>query len=36
VVSETPEHFRWPELDVDLSLESIRHPEKFPKKSRVG
>ncbi|WP_409028970.1 DUF2442 domain-containing protein [Gracilimonas sediminicola] len=29
---ETPseEHFYWPDLDVDLHLESIKHPEKFP------
>lgn len=26
----TPEHLYWPELDIDLSLESIRHPEAFP------
>ena len=26
----SPEHFHWPELDVDLCLESIRHPERFP------
>jgi hypothetical protein len=24
------EHLYWPELDVDLSLESIEHPERFP------
>ncbi len=23
-------HLYWPLLDVDLSIESIRHPEKFP------
>ena len=23
-------HLYWPELDVDLAVESIRHPEKFP------
>ena len=26
----------WPDLDVDLAIESIRHPEKFPLVSRVG
>ena len=26
----SPEHLYWPELDIDLSLESIRHPEAFP------
>jgi hypothetical protein len=30
VQQESAEHFYWPDLDVDLSLESIRHPEKFP------
>ncbi len=24
------EHLYWPDLDVDLELESIRHPEKYP------
>ncbi len=26
----SPDHLYWPELDVDLSVESIRHPERFP------
>lgn len=25
-----PNHLYWPELDVDLTVESIRHPEKYP------
>ena len=25
-----PEHLRWPDLDVDLALESIEYPERFP------
>ena len=25
-----PEHLYWPELDIDLSLASIRQPEQFP------
>jgi len=25
-----PEHLYWPELDIDLSLASIRTPEEFP------
>jgi hypothetical protein len=29
-----PDHLYWPDLDIDLSIESIRHPEKFPLKSR--
>jgi hypothetical protein len=24
------DHLYWPDLDVDLDVESIRHPEKFP------
>ena len=24
------EHLYWPDLDVDLELESIKHPEKYP------
>jgi hypothetical protein len=31
----SPEHLYWPVLDVDLSVESIRHPERFPLVSRV-
>gem|GEM_PF-233904 len=26
----TPDHLYWPELDVDLSVQSIRHPAEFP------
>jgi hypothetical protein len=29
-----PHHLHWPDLDVDLAVESIRHPEKFPLVSR--
>ena len=25
-----PGHLYWPDLDVDLSLETIQHPERFP------
>lgn len=32
VVQESTEHFHWPELDVDLSLKSIRNPERYPLK----
>jgi hypothetical protein len=28
------DHIRWPTLDVDLTIESIRHPERFPLVSR--
>lgn len=30
VRKEGPTHLHWPALDVDLTLESIRYPEKFP------
>ncbi|MDE0366497.1 MAG: DUF2442 domain-containing protein [Gammaproteobacteria bacterium] len=29
-------HFRWPDLDVDLGLETIEHPHRFPLKARSG
>lgn len=28
-------HLYWPELDVDLAVESIRHPDRFPLVSKV-
>jgi hypothetical protein len=31
----SPEHLYWPSLDVDLAVESIRHPEAFPLISRL-
>lgn len=30
-----PDHLYWPDLDVDLSVDSIEHPERYPLKSRV-
>lgn len=35
VREEQPGSFHWPDLDVDLCLESIQHPERFPLKSRA-
>lgn len=32
----TPDHLYWPQLDVDLSVESIRDPSAFPLISRQG
>ena len=29
-----PDHLYWPELDVDLAVESLEHPEKFPLQSK--
>lgn len=26
----TADHLYWPQLDIDLSVESLRHPERFP------
>ena len=34
VEEPSPGHYYWPELDVDLGLEIIEHPERFPLKSR--
>ena len=36
VEEPTPGHFYWPELDVDLGIESIEHPERFPLKAKNG
>ena len=30
----SPGHFRWPELDIDIDIESIEYPEKFPLKAK--
>jgi hypothetical protein len=27
-------HLYWPDLDIDLAVESIEHPDRFPLKSR--
>jgi hypothetical protein len=32
----TPNHVYWPQLDVDLSVESIRAPEAFPLVSKAA
>ncbi|MEZ5661297.1 MAG: DUF2442 domain-containing protein [Burkholderiaceae bacterium] len=32
----TPDHLYWPQLDVDLSVASIRDPSAFPLKSASG
>ena len=34
VEEPAPNHFHWPDLDVDLTPEIIEHPERFPLKSR--
>jgi len=30
-----PHRFHWPDLDVDIAVESIEHPERFPLVSRA-
>lgn len=30
VEEPSPGHFYWPDLDVDLGIETIEHPERFP------
>jgi len=30
-----PDHLRWPDLDVDLSVDSIEHPERYPLKAKL-
>ena len=35
VREELPGNFHWPELDVDLCIDSIKHPEGYPLKSKV-
>ncbi len=32
----TEGHFYWPDLDVDLTVDIIEHPERFPLKAKVG
>lgn len=35
VEEQSPGHFYWPDLDIDLSEEMIEHPERFPLKSKI-
>jgi len=35
VEEPSPGHFYWPDLDVDLGVESIEHPERFPLRSHA-
>ena len=32
----SPHHLRWPDLDIDLAVDSIEHPEQFPLKSKLA
>ena len=36
VLLPSPHHLYWPALDVDLAVESLDHPEKYPLVSRAG
>jgi len=36
VREELPGNFHWPELDVDLCLDSIKNPERYPLKSKIN
>jgi hypothetical protein len=31
-----PEHLHWPMLDVDLTIASIEHPERYPRRAKSG
>jgi hypothetical protein len=31
-----PHHLRWPALDVDLTIDSIEHPERYPLRAQRG
>lgn len=35
VVSTATGHLRWPRLDIDLTIDSIEHPERYPLVSRT-
>lgn len=34
VEEPTPGHFYWPDIDVDIGLETIENPERFPLKAK--
>src|ERR1700736_5044545 len=36
VLLPSPHHLYWPDLDVDLAVESIEHPERYRLLSHVG
>lgn len=36
VERQGPDHLYWPDLDVDLAISSLEHPEAFPLVSRVA
>lgn len=34
VEEQSPNHFYWPDIDVDLTEKMIEHPERFPLKAK--
>ena len=34
VEEPSPGHFYWPELDVDVGIDTIEHPDRFPLKAK--
>ena len=34
VEAQSANHFYWPDMDIDLTIESIEHPERFPLKAK--
>ena len=34
VEEQTPGHFYWPDLDVDLGIDTIENPDKYPLKAK--
>ena len=35
VVEELPDHYHWPDLDIDISLKSIRNPQDYPLRAGI-
>ena len=35
VEQPTPGHLHWPDLDVDLGVETLRNPDRFPLKAKT-
>ena len=35
VIEENPGHLHWPDLDVDIGVETLEHPERFSLKAKL-
>lgn len=35
VEEQSPGHYYWPDIDIDLTQEIIEHPERFPLSARI-